>query len=109
MHGKHLTLDAYKCDVDLFDNGKIYSIFESAVLKSGATILVKSSYVFYPQGFSANFILAESHATIHTWPEQGFFSFDIYTCSEQNRPEDSIASLIETLKPTETKINTIIR
>ena len=41
---------------------------------------------FEPQGVSGTVILAESHLSIHTWPEKGYAAMDFYTCGDHTDP-----------------------
>jgi len=50
-----------------------------------ATVLDGMSHEFQPQGYSVAVLLAESHATVHTWPEYGFATVDYFSCSEDPR------------------------
>lgn len=53
---------------------------------------------FHPQGASVVVLVAESHLSVHTWPEHGYAAFDIFTCG-QALPEAGVAALIEHFKP----------
>jgi S-adenosylmethionine decarboxylase len=57
-------------------------VLEEAVRISGATALKTSFHQFAPQGVSGVIIIAESHFTIHTWPEYGYAALDIFTCGQ---------------------------
>ena len=53
----------------------------AAVEASGLTIVGDSFYQFQPQGVTGTVLLAESHVAIHTWPEAGFVTVDVYVCN----------------------------
>jgi len=79
--GNHLLVELYECDSKkLNDLGKLEMVLEEAVRISGATALKASFHQFAPQGVSGVIIIAESHFTIHTWPEYGYAALDIFTC-----------------------------
>ena len=79
--GNHLLVELYECDSNkLNDLGKLEMVLEDAVRISGATALKASFHQFAPQGVSGVIIIAESHFTIHTWPEYGYAALDIFTC-----------------------------
>jgi S-adenosylmethionine decarboxylase len=81
--GNHLLVELYECDSEkLNDLGLLESVLEEAVSVSGATALETSFHQFSPQGVSGVIIIAESHFTIHTWPEYGYAALDIFTCGE---------------------------
>jgi len=64
----------------------------AAAKESGATILGESFHQFSPQGVSGVIIIAESHLTVHTWPEHGYAGADIFTCapgSSRKKPPKS--------------------
>ena len=58
-----------------------------AAREVGATIIGDSFHRFQPQGISGVVIIAESHLSIHTWPEHLYAAIDIFSCSVAFRPE----------------------
>ena len=52
---------------------------------------------FEPQGVTAIALLAESHISIHTWPESNYSAVDIFTCGQNMKPEISCKYLIQAL------------
>lgn len=60
---------------------------------AGATLLQIATHKFDPQGLTGFALLAESHISIHTWPEYGFASVDCYSCGEHTNPESACRSL----------------
>jgi S-adenosylmethionine decarboxylase len=81
--GKHWIIECYECDRDILDDpARIESIMIEAVNKSGASILGSHFHSFEPQGVSGAIIIAESHFTIHTWPEHRYAAIDAFTCGE---------------------------
>ena len=98
--GKHLLLELNDCDhVLLNDLPAIRDIMISAANGAGATILGESFHQFSPQGVSGVIIIAESHLTIHTWPEHGYAAADIFTCGTTVQPEKGAEIIIERLAP----------
>lgn len=67
----------------------------AAAEAAGATLLQVSTHKFEPQGVTGFALLAESHISIHTWPEHGFAAIDSYTCGEHTNPESACRSLKE--------------
>ncbi len=53
------------------------------------------SYEFSPYGVTALVLLAESHISIHTWPENGYLAVDVFTCGEHTEPEQACHYLVE--------------
>lgn len=89
MHhlGTHILVELYGCDRELLnDPAKVEQIMNDAAVKSGATIFSSHSNLFNPHGVSAVVIIAESHITIHTWPEHGYAAVDVFTCGESVSP-----------------------
>jgi len=86
--GRHLILDLYQCESDVLDNyDLLMSTLEEALVLSRATVLQIIGHKFEPQGVTLLALLAESHASIHTWPCEGYAAIDIYTCSEDTDTE----------------------
>ncbi|WP_077214204.1 adenosylmethionine decarboxylase [Bacillus dakarensis] len=83
--GRHVISELWGCDFDtLNDMDKIEQIFADAALKSGAEIREVAFHKFAPQGVSGVVIISESHLTIHSFPEHGYASIDVYTCGEMD-------------------------
>lgn len=81
--GTHLLCEYYECDSNQIDNIDIISdALISAANKCKVTILEKSFHKFSPQGVSGVVVIAESHISIHTWPEHNYAAVDFFTCSE---------------------------
>ena len=97
--GKHCTLEVYGVKDDLLDDLQfIDQTLRQAAIISGATILDSVFHQFQPQGITFILLLAESHISIHTWPEKGCAAIDIYTCGLSN-PETAMWHVIEQFKP----------
>ena len=62
-------------------------------LKAGSTIVDTLFHKFTPQGLSGVLLLAESHLTVHTWPEFSLAALDFYTCGKNVFPEQGIELL----------------
>ena len=106
--GKHIILDLWN---PLFNNriDSIKSIIKKAVKISRATIVHMHMHRFgKEQGISGMVVLAESHISLHTWPERGYIAFDIFMCGDTN-PELAANYLIEQLKPEKHNIKLIKR
>ncbi len=81
--GKHFIIEFHDCDPDALNNKEILEshILES-VRVSGATVIQPFFHQFSPHGVSGIVVIAESHFSIHTWPEYGYCAVDIFTCGE---------------------------
>ncbi|MDQ0215473.1 S-adenosylmethionine decarboxylase [Oikeobacillus pervagus] len=92
--GRHVISELWGCDYEkLNDMEKIEKIFVDAALKSGAEVREVAFHKFAPQGVSGVVIISESHLTIHSFPEHGYASIDVYTCGnlDPNIAADYIA------------------
>lgn len=70
----------------------------SAAVRSGATVVGDSFYHFSPQGVSGVVNIAESHISIHTWPECGYAALDVFTCGDRVEPEEAARLISESLE-----------
>ena len=95
---KHLLLELYKCDYEkLNDESFLRCTLTNAARISNAKVLNLISNKFEPQGVTAIALLAESHLSIHTWPESHYSAVDIFTCGKNMQPELASKYLIEAL------------
>lgn len=80
--GEHFIIDLSECDRDLLmDPDRSYKLFSSAVRGAGLTVVDEGLFKFAPHGFTAFLLLAESHASLHAWPEFGYCAIDLFTCN----------------------------
>lgn len=80
--GEHFIFDLSDCNREiLMDSEKSYALFAQAVRESGLTVVDEGFYKFSPHGFTCFLLLAESHASLHAWPEYGYCAIDIFTCA----------------------------
>jgi len=79
--GRHIIVEYYDCSPNLLNDVTfIESCMEGAAKDAGATILNSTFHHFSPYGVSGVVVIQESHLAIHTWPEYGFASVDLFTC-----------------------------
>ena len=101
--GSHLIIDLWNTS---FDNriNTLKKIIKKAILIANATMLHIHLHRFgKEEGISGVAILAESHISVHTWPERDYIAFDIFMCGNTN-PKEAAQYLIDTLKPKKNKI-----
>ena len=107
--GMHVILDLYECEEEYLDNiNKIEEVLTRAAKVANSTILDKHFRKFNPQGVTGMIIVAESHISIHTWPEYKYAAVDVYTCGSHTFPVKASEYIIKELKckrPTITKID----
>ena len=100
--GTHLLIDLYGA-INLNNPQEIETVLRNCAIRCGATILHSHMHHFNPQGVSGVVVLAESHISIHTWPETGYVALDIFMCGSCN-PYDSIPLLKEYFKPSNMQV-----
>ena len=99
---KHLLLELYGCDREKLNDESFLRFSLSRASKlAKATVLNLISNKFEPQGVTAIALLAESHISIHSWPESNYSAVDIFTCGQNMQPELASQYLIETLNAEE--------
>src|SRR5437879_13666287 len=84
MDGIHLLGEWYGCAADIPEMTRVQplrTLCLRASEASGMTIVGNSFFQFEPQGVTGTVLLAESHLAIHTWPEHGFVTIDVYVCN----------------------------
>lgn len=106
--GTHLIIDLLgaSCldELELMERA-----LRESVRAAGATLLHLHLHHFTPNGgISGVAVLAESHISVHTWPERNFAAFDVFMCGHA-RPEQTIAVLEAAFKPDETRVQEILR
>lgn len=80
--GEHFICDLSNCDHQLLMNSELSrDLFTQAVREAGLTIVSEGFYRFSPHGFTCFLLLAESHASLHAWPEYGYCAIDLFTCN----------------------------
>ncbi|MBI1239098.1 MAG: adenosylmethionine decarboxylase [Alphaproteobacteria bacterium] len=96
--GSHLILDLWEAE-NLDDPASMEQALVEAVTAAGATLLHIHIHKFSPNGgVSGVAVLAESHISVHTWPEKGFAAFDIFMCGEAE-PAKAIPVLERAFRP----------
>ena len=107
---KHLLLELYRCDFEkLNDESFLRCTLNNAAKLANATVLNLISNKFEPHGVTAIALLAESHLSIHTWPEVYYTAVDIFTCGQNMKPEISCKYLIKALMAEEHLLRVISR
>lgn len=96
---KHVLFTLYRCDVELLnDRMFIENLLYETASECGSTFLNTVSHQFEPQGVTAVTLLAESHISIHTWPENQMAVCDIFTCGDHTDPMKGFWFMKEKLK-----------
>lgn len=109
-NGTHLLLTLRGCSSNILnDEESLRKLGQSASEATGATVLQTCSQQFTPQGVTVVTVLAESHASLHTYPEWGIIFWDCFTCGNTCDPELGVSVLVEALKPTSISKQVIFR
>lgn len=116
MDGIHLLGEWYGCPANTPEFTRadaLRALCLKATSDSGLTIVGDRFHQFEPQGVTGTVLLAESHLAIHTWPEHGFVTVDVYVCNLANdntqKAERLFRSLESALRPQRTTCHTIHR
>jgi len=95
---RHLLLELKICNVEVLDDlDFLKDCLNEAAIQSGATVVGESFYHFSPHGVSGVVNIAESHISIHTWPEYRYAAVDVFTCGEDVDPEKAATLITERL------------
>src|SRR5262249_25246431 len=105
--GVHLIVDLRSAtgldDIDLID-----ATLRRCVAAAEATLLHIHLHHFHPNGVSGVAVLAESHISIHTWPDAGYAAVDIFMCGKAH-PDACIPVLREAFKAEHVEVNELLR
>lgn len=105
--GNHVIIDVWEAkrldDLDHMD-----FVLRRIVEACGATLLHIHLHHFTPTGISGVAVLAESHISVHTWPERSFAAFDVFMCGDA-KPELAVPILEEAFAAGRVEVNTVRR
>ena len=108
--GTHLLLELRDCNQELLDDiDYIEDAMIGAANEAGATIVGQSFHKFDPRGVTGIVAIAESHLSIHTWPEHGYAAVDIFTCGRTFKPQQAAQLIIDRLRCTHPSITEVKR
>lgn len=83
--GTHIIAELFNCNAFHINNlKKVEEVLTAAAELSKATIIQPFFHKFSPYGISGVIVIAESHITIHTWPEYGYAAVDVFTCGDHD-------------------------
>ncbi|MET8847421.1 adenosylmethionine decarboxylase [Amycolatopsis sp. NPDC004625] len=96
--GRHVLAELHGVDPVLLDDpDRLGELLRAAVTEAGATVLDVVAQRFAPQGATVIALLAESHASVHTYPEHGSLFADVFTCGDRADPEHALRLLAKAL------------
>ncbi|MBN2358683.1 MAG: adenosylmethionine decarboxylase [Deltaproteobacteria bacterium] len=93
--GTHVLVELWQADpVQLDDLEWVRRGLLQAAAAARCTVVGQAFHRYAPQGVSGVVVVAESHISVHTWPEHGYAAIDIFTCGERSLPEAAAQHLI---------------
>ena len=105
--GVHLIVDLHQAE-RLDDIGHIEATLRRCVIAARATLLHIHLHHFHPNGVSGVAVLAESHISIHTWPDAGYAALDVFMCGSAD-PDACIPVLREAFGAKRVGVSEILR
>ena len=97
--GRHIIVEMYDCDAEILNNFDVVrEQMMEAARAAGATIVGEVFHRFTPHGVSGAVVIAESHLSIHTWPEYRYAALDLFTCGDNVDPWVAFGHLARELK-----------
>jgi S-adenosylmethionine decarboxylase proenzyme len=97
--GRHVLAELTGCPATVLNDAvSLEKCFRRCAVEGGATLVSSHFHHFSPQGVSGVVVIAESHITVHTWPEHGYAAVDVFTCGHPEVAEAVMALLIITLQ-----------
>ena len=93
--GRHMLLELYECNSEVLNSLQaVKNALVEAAQRAQATIVDVVFHEFSPFGISGVVVIAESHLTIHTWPEHRYAAIDIFSCGDTLKPADAAQFLM---------------
>jgi S-adenosylmethionine decarboxylase len=97
--GKHVLLELKDCNREILnDLSFLKTLLPDAATQAGAAVLGDSFHKFNPHGVSGVVVIAESHVSIHTWPEHGYAAVDIFSCGTRVDTDIAAQTIIKALQ-----------
>ena len=107
--GRHVLVDFWTDDASALRHvGTWEALLPDACRDAGATVLGSRFHQFAPDGVTGIVLLAESHASVHTWPEAGLATLDVFTCGSLDA-EAVVQRIREALDPVRERVSVVLR
>jgi len=98
--GTHVLGNLFGCSRELLEKVDVLRVIMRKVVKEAKLKPVGETFhQFKPHGATGVILLAESHFSIHTWPEDNFAAVDIFCCGNEGDPEPAFDILCKYMKP----------
>ena len=108
---KHLLADLIDVDAELLrDADGLMGLLQHSLLSAGFHIVGRAEHRFAEggEGFTGCFILSESHAILHTYPEHGYLAFDLFSCGSAD-PYEVLEQMKRETKATQIAFHDLTR
>jgi S-adenosylmethionine decarboxylase proenzyme len=96
--GRQILAELFECDENaLKDLSYVKETMEKAARAAKVTVVQTAFHKFGDLGVSGVLVIAESHLSIHTWPEYRYAAVDVFTCGKRAKPERALRVLAKSL------------
>lgn len=106
--GTHLLAELWGA-TPLEDPRRLVDLLHGAARAARTTVVAEAMHTFTPQGLTGVLLLAESHLSLHTWPELDYIAVDIFTCGDSTDGRAALSFLQRELQPRRMEIKEIRR
>lgn len=97
--GRHYIAELWECPSDLLDDKeRLRQLALEAASAANVTVLNSQFHHFSPQGVTGLLLLAESHLSLHSWPEYGYCAVDLFTCGDFRAGRRAVKELAKKLQ-----------
>lgn len=108
--GRHVLAELTGCSAEILDHAELLErCLRDCASEGGATVVSSHFHRFSPQGVSGVVVIAESHITIHSWPEHGYAAIDVFTCGRPEIAETVMKLIVSALGAKTTKVTSFDR
>ncbi len=102
--GLHAHVELWGVETALLnDAAALEDVLRRVAERSGAHVVGSLSHAYTPQGAAVVVLLAESHLSLHSWPEHGYAAADLFTCG-RTLTGAGVEALLEALRPTRNEV-----
>lgn len=107
--GLHTLIELSGCNASINNAEVMERALTETINALNATLIEYKIHTFSPQGVTAVALLAESHLSLHSWPENNYLAVDFFTCGSTCNPEAAIQILEKYFEPQHVQQQTIER
>ncbi len=108
--GTHVLGELYGCSPELLRHvDSVRSLMQNIAQQANFRVVGEKFHQFEPEGVTGVMVLAESHFSLHTWPEKGLVAADVFTCGEEGNAIKAFDLLCQYLKPQQVTKRVIAR